>query len=64
MSASDRSPDLTSDIGVSRRTLLTRSASAGVGIVLSGSIPGLFGVAQAKSGGVGYGPLIRSTRSR
>ena len=45
--------------GVSRRSLLTRSASAGVGIVLSGSIPGLFGTAQAKGGGgVGYGPLV------
>jgi secreted PhoX family phosphatase len=59
MSTSDRSPDPTSADGVSRRTLLTRSASAGAGIVLSGSIPGLFGVAQAKGGhGVGYGPLV------
>jgi secreted PhoX family phosphatase len=46
--------------GVSRRTLLTRSASAGAGIVLAGSIPGLFGsVAVGKHGHeVGYGPLV------
>ncbi len=49
----------TPDGGVSRRSLLTRSASASVGIVLTGSIPGFFGTAHAKHGGeVGYGPLI------
>jgi secreted PhoX family phosphatase len=59
MTTSDLRPDPQPDRGVSRRSLLTRSASAGVGIVLSGSIPGLFGTAQAKRGGaVGYGPLI------
>jgi secreted PhoX family phosphatase len=59
MTTSDLRPDPQSDGGVSRRTLLTRSASAGVGIVLSGSIPGLFGTAlAAPGGGVGYGPLV------
>ncbi|HUR86725.1 MAG TPA: alkaline phosphatase PhoX [Solirubrobacteraceae bacterium] len=58
MTTSDLRPDSPGE-GVSRRVLLTRSASAGAGIVLTGSIPGLFGTAQAKNGGeVGYGPLI------
>ena len=60
MSTSDLSPDPLSEGGVSRRSLLTRSASAGVGIVLAGSVPGLFGgAALAKHGDeVGYGPLV------
>jgi secreted PhoX family phosphatase len=59
MSLSDRTPDPSPEGGVSRRAVLTRSASAGVGIVLSGTIPGLFGTAQAKHGHeVGYGPLV------
>lgn len=48
--------------GVSRRSLLSRSAAGGLGLVLSGSLPGLFGtgVAEARRGtdGPGYGPLI------
>jgi secreted PhoX family phosphatase len=52
------SPDLPGD-GVSRRSLLTRSATASAGIVLSGSVPGLFGTAQARRGApAGYGPLV------
>lgn len=59
MPTSDPRSASTPDGGLSRRSVLTRSASAGVGIVLSGSIPGLFGTAQAKHGhAVGYGPLI------
>ena len=58
MTTSDLRPDVPGG-GVSRRSLLTRSASAGFGIVLTGSIPGLFGTAQAKpGGGAGYGPLV------
>ena len=59
MTTSDPRNAPQSDRGVTRRSLLTRSASAGVGIVLSGGIPGLFGTAQAApGGGVGYGPLV------
>jgi secreted PhoX family phosphatase len=59
MSTSDRSTVPPSHGGLSRRAVLGRSASAGVGIVLSGSIPGFFGIAQAKHGDeLGYGPLI------
>jgi secreted PhoX family phosphatase len=58
MPASIPPPDLPAD-GLSRRSLLTRSATASVGIVLSGSIPGLFGTAEARRGEeVGYGPLV------
>lgn len=47
------------DGGVSRRSLLTRSATASAGIVLSGSVPGLFGTAEARRGEeAGYGPLV------
>ena len=48
------------DPGLSRRSMLNRSA-ASLGVVLTGSLPGLFGAgaAQAKRpGAVGYGPLI------
>ena len=44
--------------GLSRRSMLNRSA-AGLGVVLTGSMPGLFGAraAQAaKPGEIGYGP--------
>ncbi|MEA2183888.1 MAG: uncharacterized protein QOF69_3073 [Solirubrobacteraceae bacterium] len=50
--------------GLSRRSMLNRTAS-GLGIALSGSIPGLFGADPADAGGVtsplrevGYGPLV------
>ncbi len=45
--------------GVSRRALLTRSA-AGLGLALSGAVPGVFGTARAHGGGrgAGYGPLV------
>jgi len=62
MSTSDLSPDTDAAPvdGHTRRTVLAHTASAGAGIVLSGSIPGLFGVAQAKHGNeVGYGPLVQ-----
>jgi hypothetical protein len=41
--------------GVSRRSLLSRSAAGGLGLVLSGSLPGLFGtgVAVARLGDAG-----------
>jgi secreted PhoX family phosphatase len=53
------------ELGLSRRTVLTRSAT-GAGIVLSGSFSGLFGsgatpasaAGRGKPGGVGYGPLV------
>src|SRR5262245_25509427 len=49
--------------GLSRRAMLSRSAT-GVGIVLSGSVGGLFGASPAgatgrgKPGPAGYGPLV------
>lgn len=47
------------DDGLSRRTMLARSASAGLGIALSGSIPGLLGTAEARwLREAGYGPLV------
>ncbi|MGI9097586.1 MAG: alkaline phosphatase PhoX [Solirubrobacteraceae bacterium] len=60
MTTSDLCPDPASEGGVSRRSLLTRSASASLGIVLTGSVPGLFGTAQARHGRheAGYGPLV------
>src|SRR4051794_29025311 len=55
-------PDPEPAAGVSRRALLSRSATGGLGLVLSGSLPGLFGsgVAEARHGkdGPGYGPLV------
>ncbi|MGH2839647.1 MAG: alkaline phosphatase PhoX, partial [Solirubrobacteraceae bacterium] len=60
MATSDLRQDPESDPGLSRRSMLTRSAT-GLGIVLSGSIPGLFGASAAAAqpaGDVGYGPLI------
>ena len=48
MTTSDLRPDPSDGGGVSRRSLLTRSASASLGIVLTGSIPGLFGTAEAR----------------
>ena len=55
-----------SSSGVSRRSLLTRSAASGLGIALVGSVEGLFGAnavaapgnGRGKPGPVGYGPLI------
>jgi secreted PhoX family phosphatase len=59
MTTSDLCPDQSDDGGVSRRSLLMRSASASLGIVLAGSVPGLFGTADARRRGmVGYGPLV------
>jgi uncharacterized protein len=48
--------------GLSRRTVLTRSA-AGLGIALSGSVSGLFGTGASPAGAhhrgrAGYGPLV------
>ena len=61
MTAHDLPQDPDSESGLSRRSLINRSA-AGVGIVLSGSIPGLFGAgaaeAHGKRGTAGYGPLV------
>ena len=55
-------PDPEPAAGVSRRSLLSRSAAGGLGLVLSGSVAGLFGtgVADARHGedGPGYGPLV------
>ena len=58
--------DLDSDAGVSRRSLLSRSAASGLGIAFVGSIDGLFGTTAAaepgggrgKPGAAGYGPLV------
>jgi len=55
-------PASDADDGLSRRSLLGRSAT-GLGIVLAGNVSGLFGAdAMAKGGrghrGVGYGPLV------
>ena len=64
MTASELRPDPESSEGISRRAVLTRSAT-GVGIVLTGNLSGLFGVAEAGANGshgwprhVGYGPLV------
>lgn len=56
----EQCPDPGFDRGVSRRALLTRSATAGLGIVLTGGLPGLFGTARAHAGrrDIGYGPLV------
>ncbi|MEA2191545.1 MAG: uncharacterized protein QOI73_1666 [Solirubrobacteraceae bacterium] len=52
-------PATSSDAGVTRRRMLSRSASAGLGIALSGSIPGLLGSAEARFlREPGYGPLV------
>ena len=56
----------TSASGVSRRSLLGRSAASGFGIALVGSVDGLFGASasaqpgsgRGKPGDAGYGPLI------
>lgn len=59
MSTTDLNTVHKDEDGLSRRALLARSAAAGAGIVLSGSIPGLFGTALASpAGAVGYGPLV------
>jgi secreted PhoX family phosphatase len=57
---SELCPDAGFDRAVSRRALLTRSATAGLGIVLTGGLPGLFETAQARGGrrDAGYGPLL------
>jgi secreted PhoX family phosphatase len=56
--------ELGSEGGISRRSLLGRSAAGGVGIAMAGGLSGLFG-AQAQAGngngaggGGGYGPLV------
>ena len=58
-------PQDTQPEGLSRRTLLNRSA-AGLGIALTGSLGGVFGngatQAMAKHGAAGYGPLIDDPR--
>ncbi len=51
-------PDLATDGRVSRRTLLARSAGASLGLVVSGSLPGVFGSAEAAGMVAGYGPLV------
>jgi secreted PhoX family phosphatase len=58
----DPDPDLGRERGLSRRSMLNRSAS-GLAIVLSGSIPGLFGAGAAPGRGdrahaLGYGELV------
>ena len=64
--ATDLEPEPATDAGLSRRSVLTRSA-AGVGIALTGSYAGLFGAGAAsasagsapgKPGPAGYGPLV------
>lgn len=65
MTTTDLRQDPDSDEpGLSRRSLLNRSAT-GLGIVLSGSVPGLFGAGAAEAHGghghgckIGYGPLV------
>ena len=61
MSASDFDRDPHADRGLSRRTVLSRSAT-GVGIALTGSLNHLFGASPATALGqparVGYGALI------
>ena len=50
--------------GLSRRTLIGRSAATGVGVALAGNLSGLFGAeasargGRGKPGSVGYGPLV------
>lgn len=62
MTTTDLRPDPDSEPGLSRRSMLNRSA-AGLGLALSGSIPGLLGAQDAGARGrrrrkTGYGPLI------
>jgi secreted PhoX family phosphatase len=64
MTTTDLRKDPDPEPGLSRRAMLNRSAS-GLGIVLSGSIPGLFGAGAAdaqdrrqRSHEVGYGELV------
>ncbi|HMJ36250.1 MAG TPA: alkaline phosphatase PhoX [Baekduia sp.] len=63
---SDSDPDAAERSGLSRRSVLARSAT-GMGIALSGSVTGLFGAGAAPAGArngkppkgqVGYGPLV------
>lgn len=65
-SVTDLPSDPASDDGISRRSLLRRSAAAGAGVVLTGSVSGLFGTgtgtASARSARLGYGPLIPDPR--
>jgi secreted PhoX family phosphatase len=53
------SQDIAAEGGLSRRTVLSRSA-AGLGIALTGSLNGLFGTTASAAGprSAGYGPLI------
>ena len=53
------SHDIAAEGGLSRRTVLSRSA-AGLGLALTGSLNGLFGTtaSAAGPGSAGYGPLI------
>jgi secreted PhoX family phosphatase len=63
---SDQHHDHDPQNGVSRRSLLSRSAASGLGIALVGSLEGLFGASAAaepdsgrgKPGEAGYGPLV------
>lgn len=64
MTITDLRQDPDSEPGLSRRSMLNRSAT-GLGIVLSGAVPGLFGASPADADGrgsrppeVGYGPLV------
>jgi uncharacterized protein len=55
-----RNPEREPERGLSRRSMLNRSATE-LGIALSGSVPGLFGARAAHARGhreVGYGPLV------
>jgi len=68
MSDSNLRPDVDAapGIGVSRRSLLSRSAASSLGLVLVGSVDGLFGASasadpgggRGKPGPAGYGPLV------
>jgi uncharacterized protein len=65
MTLPDPRPELDPATGVSRRSLLTRSAASGLGLAFAGSIDGLFGTSavadpgsgRGKPGSAGYGPL-------
>ena len=53
--------------GLSRRSLLTRTAAGGIGIALAGSLETLFGAAPATAApgkAAGYGPLVQDPAGR
>lgn len=70
MTLPDARPDIDPDTAVSRRSLLSRTATSGLGIALVGSIDGLFGATasadpgngRGKPGAAGYGPLVPDPR--